>query len=265
MSTFVISCGGTGGHLAPGIALAEVLQQRGHQYYLVISHKEVDSRLIQKYDHLTFVRSPGVSFSWRPWALLRFIYQQFKALRFARRLIREKAPDAMLGFGGFITVGMSLASVMAHVPVVLHEANRRPGKAIRMLSGLAQRIYVPPGVRLQGFPPHAIRECGFPLRGEIRRLPRQEARQRLGLEKVKGKLLLVFGGSQGAASLNQWVLDHYPRLTAKGINILCITGVHKAQPEAEREAADNRGEPVYVFFRAFCEDMAAASPLPLCG
>jgi UDP-N-acetylglucosamine--N-acetylmuramyl-(pentapeptide) pyrophosphoryl-undecaprenol N-acetylglucosamine transferase len=59
MSHFLISCGGTGGHLSPGIALAEGLAERGHAATLLISEKKVDARLIEKYPHLSFARMPG--------------------------------------------------------------------------------------------------------------------------------------------------------------------------------------------------------------
>ena len=64
MSTWLISCGGTGGHLAPGIALAEGLTDRGHRVTLLISHKKVDARLVEKYPQFTFLRVPGTGFAW---------------------------------------------------------------------------------------------------------------------------------------------------------------------------------------------------------
>ena len=63
MSKIIIACGGTGGHLAPGIAVAEVLQERGHVCLLLISHKQVDSALVEKYSHLDFVKTPGRAFT----------------------------------------------------------------------------------------------------------------------------------------------------------------------------------------------------------
>lgn len=63
MSKYLISCGGTGGHLSPGIALAEGLAARGHEAVLLVSQKKVDSRLLEKYPHLRFERLPGTGFS----------------------------------------------------------------------------------------------------------------------------------------------------------------------------------------------------------
>ncbi len=63
MSKFLISCGGTGGHLSPGIALAEGLAARGHESVLVVSQKKVDARLLEKYPQLRFERMPGTGFA----------------------------------------------------------------------------------------------------------------------------------------------------------------------------------------------------------
>src|SRR5208283_4261856 len=100
MSTFLISCGGTGGHLSPGIALAEGLRARGHGVTLLISRKKVDARLIGKYPELTYERMPGTPFSWYPLRLIRCVFSQARAVAFCDGLIRRLQPDAIVGFGG---------------------------------------------------------------------------------------------------------------------------------------------------------------------
>jgi len=76
MSRFLIACGGTGGHLSPGIALAEGLNARGHETTLLISHKKVDARLIEKYPQLRFERIPGAPFTLNPVGFCRFVWEQ---------------------------------------------------------------------------------------------------------------------------------------------------------------------------------------------
>src|SRR5687767_9489491 len=131
MSRFLLSCGGTGGHLAPGIALAEGLIARGHEATLLISHKKVDGRLSDKYPHLRFERVPGTVFSRSPGALVQFIASQTRGFFFCRRLVRDFRPDVIVGFGGFTSAGVSLAGWLRRVPVALHESNRVPGRATR--------------------------------------------------------------------------------------------------------------------------------------
>ena len=255
MSTFLISSGGTGGHLAPGIALAEQLIARGHTCRLIVSSKKVDSRLIAKYPHLDFVSAPGVGFQWGVLKTPRFVLGQLHSILFSLKLLRRLKPAAVVGFGGFTTVGLSLAARFLRVPVFLHEANRVPGRAIRSLSGLARCVYVPPGVSLRGLPPKRLRECGFPLRKEMRRMPKQQARERLGI-RADGKLLLVLGGSQGAASFNDWVASNFIRLAQDGISVYCVTGLNKGeQGIIVKRGGDGVARRAY--FSNFCDDMPA--------
>ena len=144
-NTFVIACGGTGGHLSPGIALAEALVARGHAATLLISQKKVDARLSEKYPHLTFVRVPSAPFGWRPDVHLRFHLRQSQGLLFSLDLLRKLKPAAIVGFGGFTNAGVVLAGRFAGIPVALHEANRVPGRSTRLLSRFAKRLYLPPG------------------------------------------------------------------------------------------------------------------------
>lgn len=254
MSTFIISCGGTGGHLSPGIALAEGLIERGHTCHLIISNKEVDSRLILNYSHLEFIRAPGVGLTFSLKGLLRFSWQQLKGLLFAFRLLRKIKPDIVIGFGGFTTAGISVAASFLGYPIVLHEANHRTGKAIRFLSILACRVYLPPGVRLKSLPPKTIRHFGFPVRKDVRPVGRQLACKRLDL-RPDVKRLLVLGGSQGASILNKWVIDNFEALGGLGIHVYCITGLGKCT-HGKLESISDKGERVQAVFTPFVDNMA---------
>src|SRR5215212_7614124 len=129
MSRFIISCGGTGGHLSPGISLAEGLSARGHETRLLISQKKVDARLSEKYPQLRFERMPGTGFNWHPWKLLKCGLSQVQAFWFCVRLIRTTRADAVIGFGGFTSAPIVLAAWLSGVPSALHESNRVPGLA----------------------------------------------------------------------------------------------------------------------------------------
>jgi UDP-N-acetylglucosamine--N-acetylmuramyl-(pentapeptide) pyrophosphoryl-undecaprenol N-acetylglucosamine transferase len=251
MSRFIIACGGTGGHLSPGIALAEALVARGHAVTLFISHKKVDTRLVEKYPHLPAARVPSAPFGWRPDVHLRFHWKQAQGLLFSLRFMRAARPDAIIGFGGFTNAGVVMAGRMLGIPVALHEANRVPGLAIRVLSRFAARLYLPPGVRLPGIRGVMVRHTGLPVRNEITRLPRDEARARLGLDPAQ-KLLVVLGGSQGSGNLNQWVEQNLAALAHEGIQVYCVTGLGKGS-EGVRELHDKSGRVVRSTFVAFSD------------
>ncbi|HVU23514.1 MAG TPA: UDP-N-acetylglucosamine--N-acetylmuramyl-(pentapeptide) pyrophosphoryl-undecaprenol N-acetylglucosamine transferase [Opitutus sp.] len=254
MSTFLISCGGTGGHLSPGIALAEGLTARGHAVKLLISQKRVDARLIEKYPQFEFVRVPGTGFSARPLRLARFLASQFRGLLRAERLVAQARPDGVVAFGGFTSAGLVLAARLHGVPVALHEANRVPGRAIRVLSGLAQRIYLPPGIRLGDLRAAATRHVGLPVRREMVRRPQAEARAAFGFDPNQ-KLLVVFGGSQGATALNEWLRNEFAALAAEGVQACCITGLDKGRDEVV-EFASRDGAPAKALFLSFCDRVA---------
>ena len=226
--SFLLSCGGTGGHLSPGIALAEGLAARGHRAVLLISHKKVDTRLAAKYPSLRFAPIPGTPFGAHPGVLARFLVSQTKGFGAGLRLVRGERPAAIIGFGGFTTASVILAGRLHGVPVALHESNRVPGKAVRHLARFASRVWLPPGISLPGRPKNdsRVRAASMPVRAEIARVPRAEAAARLGLDPAR-KILVVFGGSQGATPLNEWARGASRDLASLGIQLVCVTGLGK--------------------------------------
>ena len=262
MSRFLISCGGTGGHLSPGIALAEGLLARGHEVSLLISRKKVDARLIEKYPQLAFERMPGRPFSWSPVRLIQCAASQAQALSFCLRLIRRRRPDVIVGFGGFTSAPVALAGRLRGIPVALHECNRVPGLAIRTLGLLASRVYLPIGLRLAGVGAATTRHVGLPVRREIVPRPRAESRVLLGLDPNQ-KVLALLGGSQGATVLNDWARQHFSLLASEGIQIYCVTGLDKGAAEVH-ELPSRPGAPVRAIFTPFCDrvsELLAAADL----
>jgi UDP-N-acetylglucosamine--N-acetylmuramyl-(pentapeptide) pyrophosphoryl-undecaprenol N-acetylglucosamine transferase len=251
VSRFLISCGGTGGHLSPGIALAEGLVGRGHEATLLISQKKVDARLAEKYPHLRFERIPGAGYSWRPARMAKFALSEVSALRRCLAIVRAFRPDVMVGFGGFTSAPAAVAARALGVPVALHEANRVPGLAIRAFGRFADRVYLPLGVRVAGVRAAATRHAGLPVRSEIMRMPVAASRQALGLDP-KNKVLVVLGGSQGASSLNAWARSRLEALALERVQVVCVTGLGKGGPETLVHPSQ-AGEPIRAVFMPFCD------------
>lgn len=255
--TFVIACGGTGGHLSPGIALAERLTADGFRCILIVSRKKIDVRLLKKYPQFKFRRAPGIGLKFSFGGLLKFCVSQFSAIVFAFCFLLKNRPAAFVSFGGFMSLGLTLVCKVLFIPVFLHEANRVPGKAVRWLSRVATRVYLPPGVRVKGLSPLVFRSAGLPVRREIRPLPKAESRKKLGFPE-KGKLIAVFGGSQGAAALNDWILGDWEKFAAAGVSVYCVTGPENSNGDTLREAVSAAGEPVAARIVPFCDMMAEA-------
>lgn len=256
---FIIACGGTGGHLSPGIALAERLTEKGFHCTLLVSKKKIDARLAEKYASLEFMQAPGCAFSLSPKGFLKFIFCLCQSLAFGFSLFLKKRPAAFVSFGGFLTVGLAISSRLLFIPVVLHEANRVPGKAVRWMSRIATRVYLPPGVRLKGITPLAVRSTGFPVRREMFPRDKAESRRKIGVP-AEGKVLAIFGGSQGAKPLNDWIARDLQRFIDNGVSVFCVTGPDKSidAEETTKEYRSRNGEQVFVCFTPFCDDMSAA-------
>ena len=231
---FLLCCGGTGGHLSPGIAVAEALRARGHTCQLVVSRKEVDSRLLARYPQLPALRSPGVGLSRSPLGAVRFAWAQLGALVMALRLIHSHDTAAVIAFGGFLSAPWVVAARLLGRPVILHEANRVAGRAIRRLARWAQCVFLPPKVSWPGCPVERCRPLGFPVRAEMQPLQQRKARRKLALP-TDGPLLVVLGGSQGARALNEWAHTAFPVLAEKGWHLLCITGMQQVSEVILRE------------------------------
>ncbi|HEX5789747.1 MAG TPA: glycosyltransferase, partial [Luteolibacter sp.] len=101
----LIACGGTGGHLFPGIAVAEALRERGHEVCLLISEKKVDAQASAKYGHLRFETLPAVA---KPPTLsprmLPFLWRTWRSISRCKLLLKELRADAVLGMGGFTSL-----------------------------------------------------------------------------------------------------------------------------------------------------------------
>ncbi len=255
MRNVVIACGGTGGHLTPGIALAQGLEERGYPCWLFISHKSVDARLAENYPDLSFERVPGAPFLKSPPGLARFAKGLVASYFYSMRFYRRVGADALFGFGGFTSVGPVLAARSRGMPVFLHEANRAVGRTVRLLRKRANKLYLPDGVCMKGISAKVVRNVGYPLRREFRRLPRERARRNLGVDSTE-RLLVVLGGSQGAASLNKWVKRNLEALAAEGIGVYCLTGKGN-ESSGVIQMTDPGGATITMRFVPFSHEMNA--------
>ncbi|HEY9173740.1 MAG TPA: UDP-N-acetylglucosamine--N-acetylmuramyl-(pentapeptide) pyrophosphoryl-undecaprenol N-acetylglucosamine transferase [Verrucomicrobiae bacterium] len=220
-----IACGGTGGHLFPGLAVAGQLRERDCAVTLFVSPKDVDQRAVKGLEGMQVMTLPAVAFqSGSRLAFFRASLESYRALkaRFCRRLpagasaVRsaggsryESSPDAALSMGGFTSAPVLLAARRCGAAIFLHESNAVPGRANRLLSWLADQAFV-------GFPAAAqrLRRCqtvvtGTPVRPQF--TPRNVAASRLELGLHPDRpVVLVVGGSQGASGLNEAVMAALP-------------------------------------------------------
>lgn len=225
MTTYLLAGGGTAGHINPLLAVADALTARDPDCtVLALGTREgLEARLVpaRGYELLVVPRLPlprrlDV-------AALGFLPRMRRAVDAVAELVRRRAVDVVVGFGGYVATPAYLAARRAGVPIAIHEANARPGLANRLGSRMTPHVGVAfAGTRL----PHA-RLVGVPLRREIVELDRPAARALawdvFGLTPEL-PTLLVTGGSGGARRINRTMLDSARSVTAAGWQVLHLTG-----------------------------------------
>jgi len=200
---FLIAAGGTVGHVAPALAVAEALRRRDGLVTFAGSPDRVEARLVPElgYEFDAFAvsglpRRPGPG-------LVRAAGQALAAPLACLRILRRRRPDAVLGAGGFVAGPMVLAARLSRIPCALTEADAHLGLANRLAAPLAERVFLALPLGLHG---EKYRAVGRPIPAASQPVERSEARGRLGLA-VDGDVVLVFGGSLGARLLNEVALE----------------------------------------------------------
>ena len=247
----VIACGGTGGHLFPGIAVAETLRERGHEVMLFISEKEVDALAIKEHPELRYEKLPsiGLPSAFSP-ALLGFMRRFTESLSRCRSIYRSFQPNVVLGMGGFTSTAPVMAGRLRGICTFIHESNAIPGKANRFTARMVRAVLLGFKECAQFFPTVRTEVTGTPIRMELHPVDAALARQKLGLRDDL-KTLLVMGGSQGASGVNQAMIKALPALQQKKLQVIHLTGTRD-----EKLVADNyRRENVPAFVAPFYHRM----------
>ena len=221
----VLAGGGTTGHISPMLATAEALRVLDPSAELtcvgtpiglettVVPQAGFPLRLI---DPIPLPRTLSPELVTLPLRIVKSVAQ-------ARSVLRDCRADAMVGFGGYVSLPVCLAARTLSVPVVIHEANAMAGVTNRIAARFAAVVCVT--FPATGLPRQHV--TGMPVRTAIatcdRAAERPAARQELGLDE-QAKVLLVTGGSQGAQALNQATMAALPGLNAAGIAVVHVTG-----------------------------------------
>lgn len=267
LRSVVLAGGGTAGHVEPALALADALRRRDVHVRLTLvgTTRGLETRLVpaRGYD-LRLV--PPVPLPRRPTLdLLRLPGRLRGALLAARSIIDDVSADVVVGFGGYVALPAYLAARRAGTPIVVHEINARAGLANRLGARMTRHVGVGNGsIRL----PHA-KVVGVPLRAAIsgldRAASRAAARAHFGLAPDL-PCLLVFGGSQGARSLNSAVRAAVEGFATAGVQVLHAVGPANTLDNPVVDRADVAAVPPYVVV-PYLERMElayAAADMALC-
>jgi len=228
-----IACGGTGGHLFPGVAVGEELVAGGCDVLLLTSQKEIDQNAVRPQPGIAVAALPAVGFSRA--RVFQFCRGFANSLTAVRALFRKRAPQAVLAMGGFTSASPVLAGKTCGAVTFLHESNTIPGRANRWLSHIVDQAFV-------GFPSAANRlytrnvvSTGTPVRPQFQATEPSSARIALGLAPDR-PIALIMGGSQGARPINQLMEATLPALMQKAPELQYIHLTGNADFDRVRDA-----------------------------
>lgn len=250
LPTLVITGGGTGGHIFPGVAVAQALMAKmpDAQVVFIGTDRAVDQNAMAQYGFVSRAVPCGALKGGNLTAKLKTLIRLPWSLLQAWRVLHEIKPDLVLGVGGYVTGPVVLAAKLSGIPTCIHEQNSVPGLANRKLGAIVDRIFVSIPGSERFFETNKCRLTGNPLRHEILALAQKEQSQ------DNGPVLLVLGGSQGAHRLNTLLPM---ALAACGRQNSCkvIHQTGRADEKAVREAYRAAG--IEADVAAFFTDMAA--------
>ena len=241
-----IACGGTGGHLFPGIAVAEALQEHGCDVTLLISPKDVDQQAVRSAVGMEVTTLPAVAMT--RGHLVEFLRGFWHSYRASEKRFQAQPPQAVLAMGGFTSAPPVLAGKRHRAATFVHEANTIPGRANRWLAPWVDQAFV-------GFPETSLRlrnasvtVTGTPVRPQFQAMDPGSCRLALGLDP-KRATVLVMGGSQGATGINNLMIRALPILAAlaPALQFVHLTGPTDGERVRAAYAAHDRKAMVRPF------------------
>lgn len=255
----LIACGGTGGHIYPGLAIAEQLLDkklcRKEEILFCGTSKSGGLRAILKegYD-LCQIQACGLR-GFGPLSVIGFLGQNLKGFLRAFPLLKGFKPVAVIGLGGYSSFSVALASFVLRIPLLICEQNSIAGRANRFLAFLARKVAVAyPGAK-DFFPAKKVVLTGNPVRRDLGRIEKREARRYFGLKEDE-PVLLLFGGSQGAHRINEAMVGALRQKAENGdggflgqVQIIWVTG------PADYDWVKDRHLPEGVILRPYLDEM----------
>jgi UDP-N-acetylglucosamine--N-acetylmuramyl-(pentapeptide) pyrophosphoryl-undecaprenol N-acetylglucosamine transferase len=244
--------GGTGGHVFPALAVAELLIEKGWQVSWLGTQKGLESRVIPEkgieMDWLSVagVRGKGLT------SKIAAVFMLFKACIQAIKILRKRKPDVVLGMGGFVAGPGGLMAKLLGIPLIIHEQNRIPGTTNRLLARLANHI-------LEAFPGSfsgkVKAKCtGNPLRKQF--LTALDIERPRSENEVR---ILIFGGSQGAQILNETVPEAIAEFQRSGLAMQAVHIKHQTGAAMlSRVDSQYKALGINAETSAFIDDMVSA-------
>ena len=231
----VITSGGTAGHIYPALAVARELITAGHEVFFAGTTTGQETELV-KAEAISYTAFDAIGFNRsKPSAVPSFLWHTTRATTLAKKWLAGIKPDAVIGFGSYASVPVCRAAGQSHIPILIHEQNSTAGWANRLIAQNASGIaltYEQARAQFARARKAIIEVTGNPVRQSLLELdePTRRAQARQAFRDAydipaDALVLLVFGGSQGARSINDAVIAHAQMILAEqGVHVVHITG-----------------------------------------
>lgn len=226
MKTIILTGGGTAGHVTPNIALIPALKTADYDIHYIGSYEGMEKALIEDYSIPYHGIATGKLRRYFSWKNFSDPFRVVKGFFEAKRLIKKLQPSIVFSKGGFVSVPVVWAAHKNHVPVIIHESDMTPGLANKLSFSSATKICCNFPETLEVLPADKAVLTGSPIRAELMLGDAGKAEEICGFEDPEKPVVMVVGGSLGAASVNDIIRKILPRLTEK-FNVLHLCGKGK--------------------------------------
>ena len=234
MKHIVLTGGGTAGHVTPNIALIPKLQEKGFQISYIGSYNGIEKSLIQELGIPYYGISSGKLRRYFDIKNFSDTFRVLKGYSQAKKLMKQLKPDVVFSKGGFVTVPVVLAAKKRKIPAIIHESDMTPGLANKLCLSSATKICCNFPETVSTLPADKAVLTGTPIRQELLHGDKEAARNFCGFSSDK-PVLLVIGGSLGAASVNENVRKILPELL-KEFQVIHLCGKGKTDSSLEHTA-----------------------------
>jgi UDP-N-acetylglucosamine--N-acetylmuramyl-(pentapeptide) pyrophosphoryl-undecaprenol N-acetylglucosamine transferase len=235
----VVAAGGTAGHVVPAIAVAAELRDSGAEVSFLGTRERIEAELVPAAGYeIDFVKVRGIDRR-NPLRAARAAVEALGAVAAARRVLRSRRADVVIGGGGFVAGPAGLAALATRTPLVLTEADSHLGLANRLLARRARRVCL--AFPIAGREGERYLLTGRPVPAAVIGADRGAARERFGIAAAE-RCLLVVGGSQGARSINFAALEAFAERGGRDFHVLHLSGRRDFEALQERLDAAPHGE-----------------------
>ena len=255
MKHIVLTGGGTAGHVTPNIALIPALREAGYQISYIGSYDGIERKLIEELNIPYYGISSGKLRRYFDVKNFTDPFRVLKGFREAKKLLKQLKPDVVFSKGGFVTVPVVIAAKRCKIPAIIHESDMTPGLANKLCIPSAVKVCCNFPETVSSLPQDKAVLTGTPIRQELLNGDAEAGRRFCGFSPEK-PVLMVIGGSLGAASVNNHIRSILPELL-KEFQVIHLCGKGKT----DESLTGTEGYVQYEYIKKELADLFALSDI----